>query len=88
MLLIPCPCCGPRAESEFRWRGDARVKRPRPEALADDAGWLGHLFWRPPADGTVEEIWFHEAGCRQFIVVTRDTRTHAIHGARATGSAA
>lgn len=87
MLLIPCPYCGPRAELEFRWRGDSRVKRPEADAAPDDPRWLDHLFWRPAVTGEITELWFHESGCRQFLIVRRDTRTHRIAGARAVGSA-
>jgi sarcosine oxidase subunit delta len=26
----------------------------------------------------LRELWFHTAGCHSWLVVTRDTRTHAI----------
>ncbi len=32
MQLIPCPNCGARPEDEFRYRGDATVKRPLADA--------------------------------------------------------
>ena len=38
MLLIPCPWCGEREETEFRCGGEAHILRPRdPAALSDDA---------------------------------------------------
>ena len=34
MLLIPCPCCGPRDATEFRYGGQAGIAYPAdPEAL-------------------------------------------------------
>ena len=38
MLLIPCPWCGEREETEFRCGGEAHIARPgQPAALSDDA---------------------------------------------------
>ena len=34
MLLIPCPWCGPRAQAEFTYGGDATLTRPAPDAPA------------------------------------------------------
>lgn len=34
MLLIPCPYCGPRAQIEFSYGGDASVERPQWESQA------------------------------------------------------
>lgn len=82
MLRIDCPHCGPRAEHEFRWRGDMRVARPAPDAAADDPAWLDHLYWRPALTGEIEELWFHVGGCRQFMVVRRDVNSHAIRAVR------
>jgi heterotetrameric sarcosine oxidase delta subunit len=32
MILIPCPYCGPRAQTEFSYGGDASVVRPQRHA--------------------------------------------------------
>ena len=46
MLLISCPHCGPRAESEFHNGGEAHIARPeRPHTLGD-AEWADYLFMR------------------------------------------
>ena len=44
MLLIPCPYCGLRDESEFSNRGEV-VVRPDPDA-ASDAQWVQYLYFR------------------------------------------
>ncbi len=31
--------------------------------------------------GTIQELWYHASGCRSWLTVTRDTRTHAVAGA-------
>jgi heterotetrameric sarcosine oxidase delta subunit len=76
MLLILCPFCGPRAQSEFTYGGDATVVRPAPEA--SDAAWFAYVYQRDNPKGPHDEWWQHSAGCRSWIKVRRDTRTHEI----------
>ena len=93
-MLIPCPYCGPRDLAEFTVLGAAR---PRPvfaaEALDGDAArraFAAHVYERDNPAGPQAEHWFHSA-CRSWLVVTRDTRTHAIlavtHAIHAVASA-
>ena len=78
MLLIPCPYCGPRAQVEFTYGGDATVDRPgRPEAVSLQA-WLDHVYLRDNPRGPHTEWWHHGAGCRRWIKVRRDTWDHRI----------
>jgi len=86
MLLIPCPWCGPRAQVEFTFGGDATVRRPAPDA-PDDA-WVAYVYLRDNPAGPHAELWQHSAGCRQWLRVQRDTRTHAILGSTPPGDAA
>jgi len=76
MLLISCLWCGPRAQSEFTYGGDATVKRPPLDA--DEAVWAEFVYLRDNPAGPHEELWQHSAGCRQWLRVRRDTRTHEI----------
>ena len=76
MMLIPCPWCGPRAQVEFTYGGDATVKRPASDA--PEAAWVAHAYLRDNPAGPHDELWQHSAGCRQWIRVRRDTRTHEI----------
>ncbi len=82
MLRIPCPYCGPRDEHEFACGGDATIDRPDPATATDDE-WADYLFMRDNPMGVIEERWVHVHGCRQWIVIRRDTRTHEVLGARA-----
>ena len=53
MLLIECPWCGPRDESEFAYSGEAHIVRPlKPEALTDEE-WADYLFYRRNTRGTI-----------------------------------
>ena len=46
MLLIECPWCGERAETEFSYGGEAGIVRPKdPDALSDEE-WADYLFNR------------------------------------------
>ncbi len=88
MILIPCPHCGPRAQIEFTYGGDATVTRPDP-ASASDQEWLDHVYLRDNPRGPHLEWWQHTGGCRAWIRVRRDTLTHRVLGAwAATGEVA
>ena len=76
MLLIPCPWCGARAQIEFTYGGDATLQRPAVDA--SEAEWVQFVFLRNNPAGPHQELWQHSAGCRQWLRVSRDTRTHEI----------
>ena len=80
-MRLPCPHCGERDISEFVYRGDATVKRPDP--LAPDAARLFHEYVHLRANpaGWHHDLWYHEGGCRSWIVVDRNTLTHEVRGA-------
>jgi sarcosine oxidase subunit delta len=80
MLRIPCPFCGPRDHSEFTFDGDASVTYPPLDASTD--AWFEAVFLRENRRGPTEELWHHLYGCRQHLIVERDTLTHEITGAR------
>ena len=77
MLLIACPYCGAREETEFAYGGDATATRPDP-AHADAAAWYAYVYARANPKGPHAELWYHAAGCRRWIRIVRDTATHAI----------
>ncbi|MBY0337308.1 MAG: sarcosine oxidase subunit delta [Acetobacteraceae bacterium] len=80
-MLIPCPYCGERGADEFTVIGAADPMRPEPDAPME--AWVEYVHVRDNAFGPHRELWHHVHGCRQWLVVTRDTRTHAVHGAEA-----
>jgi len=79
MLLIPCPWCGERAQTEFTYEGDATVDRPDPASATEDE-WLDHIYLRDNPKGWHDELWHHAAGCRRHLKVRRNTVTHDIAG--------
>jgi len=78
MLLIECPWCGPRDQTEFSHGGEAHIERPRDPAKLDDAAWVDYLFMRTNPKGLHHERWVHAAGCRRWFNAVRDTVGHEI----------
>ena len=75
MILINCPYCGEREQSEFSNGGEAHVARPKnPEALSDK-DWGQYVFYRSNPKGIFYERWVHTHGCRKWFNVVRDTST-------------
>ncbi|WP_342068516.1 sarcosine oxidase subunit delta [Yoonia algicola] len=76
-MRITCPNCGERDRREFYYQGDAlALSRP-----AEDAGldaWDDYLHNRDNPAGETRDLWFHEAGCGAWLVVERNTVTHAV----------
>jgi heterotetrameric sarcosine oxidase delta subunit len=80
MLIIRCPHCGARDHTEFTYGGDATVKRPADDASVET--WFDYVYLRDNPRGPHQELWQHTQGCRAWVVVTRDTLTHAIGATR------
>lgn len=76
MLLIHCPWCGNREETEFRYGGQAHVDYPEDPAALDDRAWAEYLFVRDNPRGEFAERWVHTAGCRRWFNTVRDTATN------------
>ena len=78
MLLIECPWCGSRAETEFSYGGEAGIVRPADPNGLSDAEWADYLFYRSNPCGAHRELWNHAQGCRRWFGVERDTVTYRI----------
>lgn len=77
MLLIDCPYCGPRDETEFSCGGEAHILRPLAENQITDTEFADYLFLRDNPKGVFLERWVHTAGCRRWFNACRDTVSHA-----------
>lgn len=75
MIRINCPVCGLRNETEFTYGEDATVKRPAMEEENTQA-WVDYVFNRDNPRGWHTEYWHHVQGCRQWVVLERNTLTH------------
>jgi sarcosine oxidase subunit delta len=80
-MRLPCPFCGLRDVREFTYLGDATLRRPDPAAEGAMAAFHDYVYLRDNPAGAHREYWHHGLGCRSWLVVTRDTRTHAVLGA-------
>ena len=78
MMLIDCPFCGPRNETEFSCGGEAHIARPLAENKISDAEFADYLFMRDNPKGLFLERWRHSAGCRRWFNMARDTVSHKI----------
>lgn len=76
MMLIPCPNCGPRNETEFEWGGEAHVAYPKDPSELSDTEWSRYLFYRKNPRGHHNERWVHSLGCRKWFNAVRDTVTY------------
>lgn len=76
MIRINCPFCGNRDHSEFTYGGDGSIKYPSLDAPAEQ--WVSAVYQRENIAGLQTETWHHVQGCRQWLVVERDTTTHEI----------
>ena len=78
MLLIDCPYCGLRDETEFHYGGEGEIHRPNNPTDLTDQEWGDYLFMRKNPKGLHVERWSHSAGCRRWFNVERDTVTNEI----------
>lgn len=86
-MLIPHPLLGLRDAQEFTYLGDAALL-DRPDPAAGEAGFAAYVYLRDNPAGVHRELWYHEQGDRSWLVVTRNTVTHEIHGAELARDAA
>ena len=75
-MRIVCPHCGERPVDEFVDYGAAGLRRP--ESSTAMADWVDYVYLRDNPAGPHRELFYHVGGCRSWLVVTRDTRTHAV----------
>jgi heterotetrameric sarcosine oxidase delta subunit len=85
-MRITCPLCGPRDRREFYYYGsEDYLTQPEVGDLdAVDA----HLHLRDNVAGRVRDVWYHEAGCASWLVVTRNTVSHAVEKVELVASVA
>ena len=79
-MRIPCPHCGLRDVQEFTYLGDAAPRRPEGPEATEEA-MFDYVYMRENPRGPLSELWYHGAGCHAWLVVRRDTLTHAIESA-------
>ena len=78
MILINCPYCGERDQSEFSNGGEAHVARPENSENLNDKDWGRYVFYRDNPKGIFYERWVHTHGCRKWFNAVRNTSTDEI----------
>ena len=78
-MIINHPLLGRRDSAEFVYLGDAAlIDSPDPTSDAAAQEFYEYAYLRDNPAGDLRELWFHEAGDRSWLVVTRNTVTHEI----------
>jgi methylglutamate dehydrogenase subunit B len=81
-MRIECPFCGARDLREFTYRGDAAAAEGKwsDEPAGDDAvnAQADRVYLRDNPAGRHRGLWYHGGGCRSWLVIERDVRTHEI----------
>ena len=77
MLLIPCPHCGERDETEFNYGGRA-IKYPALDESVSVETWHRVLHLRDNSQTVICELWYHNYGCECWFEITRDLVSHEI----------
>jgi sarcosine oxidase subunit delta len=77
-MRIKCPYCGERDADEFGYLGAAKLKRPDPNTADAGRTFYEYVYLRDNPAGLNAELWYHRGGCRSWLNVERDTRTHEI----------
>ncbi|MEU7382788.1 MULTISPECIES: sarcosine oxidase subunit delta [unclassified Streptomyces] len=78
MLLLNCPWCGPRDETEYHYGGQAHLPFPETPGELTDEQWAEYVFYRDNPKGPFAERWVHSTGCRRWFNVVRDTVTYDV----------
>ena len=81
MQLFPCPFCGERDETEFRYLGEAGRERPQGGRGVAEADWTAYLYWQKTEKGRLSEIWRH-LPCGELFLMERDNVNHIVFAAR------
>ena len=84
-MRIHCPFCGERDSGEYVYLGDALRVRLRGDASRRES--FESVYLRDNPAGPHEELWYHAFGCRSWLQVKRDTRTHEIFEVRLASEA-
>jgi methylglutamate dehydrogenase subunit B len=76
-MRLTCPYCGEREAEEFSIQGEVAGPRPQSDSLE---AFHAYVHLRDNPAGPTREYWYHASGCRRWLVVSRDTRDHAVLG--------
>ena len=76
MLWLTCPNCGHRPIEEFAFGGEMPIV---PDHITDtNERDVDYVWMFDNIEGVTTERWFHQAGCRRWHTIRRDTHTDEI----------
>lgn len=75
MLVVECPWCGERDQTEFSCHGEAHIVRPENPDELSEAEWGDYVFFRQNIKGYQYERWVHDHGCRRWFNALRHSVT-------------
>jgi heterotetrameric sarcosine oxidase delta subunit len=78
MIVIPCPYCGERNVTEFRFGGEYKKRPANPAIPEADEAWADYLYLKENSAGLQKEWWYHRAGCRRWFLAERHTVTQVV----------
>jgi heterotetrameric sarcosine oxidase delta subunit len=81
-MRITCCHCGERDSGEFVCHGAVHGRRPDAQEENAPRKFFEHVYLRDNVRGRHDEYWYHAYGCRAWLRVTRDTRTHDVIAVR------
>ncbi len=79
-MRLTCPYCADRDVGEFTQMGEDPGKRPGPGHDEAERLFVDYVYLRDNPAGANKELWYHAGGCRQWLRVVRNTKTHEIIG--------
>ena len=82
MQLFPCPFCGTRDETEFRYVAETGKTRPPDDRTTAAADWAAYLYMQANHKGDTREVWCHLT-CGELFVMNRNNVSHVVAGATA-----
>jgi sarcosine oxidase subunit delta len=74
-FLLACPHCGPRPVDEYAYFGEVTT-RPTAETTLREL--TDYVYFRDNVAGVQREWWQHRAGCGEWFLAERDTRTNEV----------
>ena len=74
-FLLSCPFCGPRPVDEYAYFGEVTT---RPSGSPTLYELTEYVYFRDNVAGVQREWWQHRAGCGEWFLAERDTRTNEV----------
>ena len=74
-FLLECPHCGLRPVDEYAYFGEV-TRRPTEAPSLRELG--EYVYFRDNVAGVQREWWQHRAGCGEWFLAERDTRTNEV----------